>query len=82
MSLFIGYWRYVSQKAKSDGWGQRVVEQLSVFIVSQNPLKQFYETYEPLPKLSALLTELQSSQNLFKDSYVFEFLGLPEDHKE
>jgi predicted nuclease of restriction endonuclease-like (RecB) superfamily len=33
-------------------------------------------------KLSALLTELPSGQGQFKDSYIFEFLSLPDDHKE
>jgi predicted nuclease of restriction endonuclease-like (RecB) superfamily len=34
-------------------------------------------------KLSALLTEFPiSTRGVFKDSYVFEFLGLPENHKE
>ncbi|CAN5425247.1 PDDEXK nuclease domain-containing protein [soil metagenome] len=33
-------------------------------------------------KLSAMLTELPGSHNQFKDSYIFEFLGLPDGHKE
>ncbi|HHU0103296.1 TPA: hypothetical protein ACT9NQ_001021 [Legionella pneumophila] len=33
-------------------------------------------------KLSAVLTELPDSKGRFKDSYVFEFLNLPDDHKE
>jgi len=34
-------------------------------------------------KLSALLTEFPTpSKGIFKDSYIFEFLGLPDDHKE
>lgn len=33
-------------------------------------------------KLSALLTEFPLAKDLFKDSYVFEFIGLPENHKE
>lgn len=34
-------------------------------------------------KLSAMLTEFPvPTQGVFKDSYVFEFLGLPNDHKE
>lgn len=33
-------------------------------------------------KLSATLTELPGSKGQFKDSYVFEFLNLDEDHKE
>lgn len=33
-------------------------------------------------KWSALLTELPAAYGQFKDSYMFEFLGLPDDHKE
>jgi predicted nuclease of restriction endonuclease-like (RecB) superfamily len=34
-------------------------------------------------KLSAMLTELPTpTKGVFKDSYIFEFLGLPDDHKE
>lgn len=33
-------------------------------------------------KWSALLTELPAGQGQFKDSYIFEFLGLPDDHRE
>ena len=33
-------------------------------------------------KLSATLTELPNSKGLFKDSYVFEFLNLPDNHLE
>ncbi len=33
-------------------------------------------------KLSAALTELPNSKGLFKDSYVFEFLNLPDNHLE
>lgn len=153
------YWNigcYVSEKVKKDGWGKSVVEELSIYIVSENPsikgfsarniwrMKQFYETYHSYTKLSALLTEISWTNHLhilsktkaieekeyylalaakhryserefsrlidtgtfersmladkklsaaltefpaitkgiFKDSYVFEFLGLSEDHKE
>src|SRR5579872_6272380 len=33
-------------------------------------------------KLSAVLTEFPTGKGQFKDSYIFEFLGLPDDHKE
>ena len=33
-------------------------------------------------KLSAVLTEFPAGKGQFKDSYIFEFLGLPGDHKE
>jgi predicted nuclease of restriction endonuclease-like (RecB) superfamily len=153
------YWnigQYVSEKVERDGWGKGVVEQLSKYIVSENPsikgfsarniwrMKQFYDTYIENEKLSALLTEISwtnhlhilaktktieeksyyldlaakqryserdfariidsgtyertviadtklsalltefpiSTRGVFKDSYIFEFLGLPENHKE
>lgn len=153
------YWnigRYVCEKVEKDGWGKSVVEALSHYIVSENPLiagfsarniwrmKQFYETYCGNEILSTLLTEIGWSNHLhilsktktieekefylrlavkhhysardfarlidsasyertqlanvklstvltefptfvegvFKDSYVFEFLGLPDNYKE
>lgn len=45
-------------------------------------MSQFFETYQSDEKLSALLTELPAAHGQFKDSYMFEFLGLPDDHKE
>lgn len=153
------YWnigQYVSEKVARDGWGKSVVEQLSKYIVSENPsikgfsarniwrMKQFFDTYVGNEKLSALLTEISwtnhlhilaktktieeknyylalaakqryserdfariidsgtyertviadtklsallaefpaSARGVFKDSYVFEFLELSENHKE
>jgi hypothetical protein len=78
--ILIGlYWsigRYVSEKVETNGWGKGVVEALSKYIVSENPLitgfsarniwrmKQFYETYQGNEKLSTLLTEISRSNNL------------------
>ena len=153
------YWSvgcYVCEKIAKEGWGKGIVEALSKYIVSENPLitgfsarniwrmKQFYETYCGNEKLTALLTEIGWSNHLhilsktkdieekeyylqlaakhhyaardfgrlidsasyertllastklsttltefptavegvFKDSYIFEFLGLPDSHKE
>lgn len=73
------YWNigeYISNKTESDGWGKSTVEELSRFIQnemigsrgfsSQNlwRMKQFYEIYSPLPKLSPLVRELTWSNNL------------------
>jgi predicted nuclease of restriction endonuclease-like (RecB) superfamily len=154
ISLYWNIGAYISQKAKDNGWGQGVVEQLSKYIISKNPsikgfsarnlwrMKQFYDTYQKDTKLSALLTEISWTNHLhilaktksieekefylrltakhryserdfarlidsatferallanqklpatltelssgvqFKDSYVFEFLELPDGHKE
>ena len=46
-------------------------------------MKQFYEIYKDLPKLSTALREINKDiTNSFKDSYVFEFLNLPEPYNE
>lgn len=73
------YWKigeYISKKSISDGWGKSTVEELSKFIQkemigtrgfsSQNlwRMKQFFEVYSQLPKLSTLLRELTWSNNL------------------
>ena len=153
------YWnigQYVSDKVKNDSWGQGVVQKLSRYILSKNPvskgfsarniwrMKKFYETYKDHEKLSALLTEISwtnhlhllsktktleekefylnlatkqhysernfarlidsatferttladqklstaltefpiSPKGVFKDSYVFEFLDISDEHKE
>ncbi len=156
ISLYWNIGQYISQKTKSDNWGQNTVKALSEYIMAKHPaargfsarniwrMKQFYETYAEETKLSALLTVLSwtnhlhilsktktieekayylesSSKNnysarelarlidssayertllanqklssvmtvfpadisgIFKDSYVFEFLNLPESHQE
>jgi predicted nuclease of restriction endonuclease-like (RecB) superfamily len=153
------YWNigeYISKKIEQSEWGDSVVTELANFIQKQEPeikgfsdkniwrMKQFYETYKDVPKLSTLLREISWSHNLaifsrcktveerefylklakqdnysfreldrqisaslfertmigntklstalresnhdlsntFKDSYVFEFLNLPEPHSE
>lgn len=153
------YWNigeYITKKIEHAEWGDSVVSELAKHIQKNEPeikgfsdkniwrMKQFYETYKDLPKLSALLREISWSHNLaifsrcktveerefylklakqenysfreldrqisaslfertmignsklstvlresnldlsntFKDSYVFEFLNLPEAHIE
>lgn len=153
------YWNigeHISKKIEQSEWGDSVVTELANFIQTQEPeikgfsdkniwrMKQFYETYKDLPKLSTLLREISWSHNLaifsrcktveerefylklakqenysfrelerqisaslfertmignsnlstalretnhdlsntFKDSYVFEFLNLPDPHSE
>ena len=73
------YWsigKYVSDKAKTDGWGKSTVKDLSSYILSKEPgirgysaqniwrMKQFYETYCDHEKLSTLLRENTWSNNL------------------
>lgn len=153
------YWNigeYISKKIDRAEWGDSVVTELAKHIQQNEPeikgfsdkniwrMKQFYETYKDIPKLSALVREISWSHNLaifsrcktaeerefylklakqesysfreldrqisaslfertlignsklstvlresgadlistFKDSYVFEFLNLPEPHSE
>ncbi|HFK5568707.1 TPA: PDDEXK nuclease domain-containing protein [Elizabethkingia meningoseptica] len=152
------YWSigaYISEKVEQAEWGQSVVKELAGYIQRTEPeikgfsdknmwrMKQFYETYKGIPKLSALTRELSWTNNVvifsraktteeqefylnlsirekyssrelerqinsavfertmighaklpalprvfdnelsaFKDSYVFDFLNLPELHSE
>ena len=46
-------------------------------------MRQFYETYRMNKKVSPAVRQLHpSAQNLFKDSYVADFLNLPNGHAE
>jgi predicted nuclease of restriction endonuclease-like (RecB) superfamily len=153
------YWKigeYISKKLELSEWGESVVTELAKHIQQNEPdlkgfsdknlwrMKQFYETYKDIPKLSTPLREISWSHNLaifsrcksteerefylklskeenyslreldrqisaslferrmivtskistalretypditntFKDSYVFDFLNLPEPHSE
>lgn len=153
------YWeigKHISKRVETSEWGKSIVIELAEFIRKNEPdikgfsdknlwrMKQFYETYKELPKLSALVREISWTNNLtimskaksneekafylhltmeekyssrelerqinssvyervmtnstklsavprelntdisrmFKDNYVFEFLNLPESHKE
>jgi len=73
------YWqigKHISYKIAESGWGKSVVAELANFIAQNEPsargfsdknlwrMKQFYETYKNLPKLSALLREISWSHNL------------------
>lgn len=67
------YWavgEYISGQISKKKWGESVVEELAEYIHSSEPdikgfsnknlwrMKQFYETYQNFPKLSALLREI------------------------
>jgi len=73
------YWsigKHISGKIADEGWGMGTVEALSEYIRRRQPgmtgfspqnlwrMRQFYETYHRLPKLSALLRELPWTHNL------------------
>jgi predicted nuclease of restriction endonuclease-like (RecB) superfamily len=92
------YWNigeYISKKIEQSEWGDSVVTELASFIQTHEPdikgfsdkniwrMKQFYETYKDYPKLSPLVSESNDDlTKTFKDSYVFEFLNLPDPHSE
>jgi predicted nuclease of restriction endonuclease-like (RecB) superfamily len=73
------YWQvgeYISTKVESAEWGTGVVSQLALFLRRTQPdlkgfsdknlwrMKQFYETYQGVEKLSTLLRELPWSSHL------------------
>jgi predicted nuclease of restriction endonuclease-like (RecB) superfamily len=73
------YWRigeYVSKKIDQAEWGESVVAELAKHILQNEPeikgfsdkniwrMKQFYETYRDMPKLSPLVREISWSHNL------------------
>jgi predicted nuclease of restriction endonuclease-like (RecB) superfamily len=92
------YWNigeHISKRVESAEWGQSVVQELADYIQQNEPdlkgfsdknlwrMKQFYEAYKDAPNLSPLVREIHPNIiNSFKDSYVFEFLNLPEPHNE
>lgn len=73
------YWNigeYISNKIEKSEWGDSVVTELAIFIQTTEPeikgfsdkniwrMKQFYETYKDLPKLSSVLREISWTNNL------------------
>lgn len=73
------YWRvgqFLNQRISLNGWGKSTVMELADFIRRNEPgvrgfsaqnlwrMRQFYETWAGLPKLSTLLRELSWSHNL------------------
>ncbi|HSD08132.1 PDDEXK nuclease domain-containing protein [Flavobacterium sp.] len=84
------YWHvgeYVSQQVEKKAWGKSVVKELALFIQKSEPnsvgfspqniwrMKQFFETYKDLPKLSTLSREIGWSHNLI-------LLGLKENEEK
>ncbi len=79
VALIETYWaigEQLSQKVSDAGWGKGVVAELATWLAAEAPdlrgfspsnlwrMKQFYETYSPLPKLATLLRELSWSKHL------------------
>jgi len=76
ISLYWEIGKRLSEKTKNSGWGKNTVEELSSFMRSRDALskgfssrnlwrmKQFYEEYEGVIKLSAVLTEITWTNHL------------------
>ncbi|MFP9100467.1 PDDEXK nuclease domain-containing protein [Flavobacterium sp. RHBU_24] len=73
------YWnigRYINERIEAADWGQSVVKELAEFLAKGQPglrgfsdknlwrMRQFYEAYRDMPKLSTLLREISWSHNL------------------
>ncbi len=71
------------------------IQQLAVYIACHHTdikgftraslfrMRQFYETYHKDPKVAPLVRQLHpSAHEVFKDTYLFDFLNLPEIHSE
>ncbi|OXA72017.1 hypothetical protein B0A67_09310 [Flavobacterium aquidurense] len=73
------YWNvgeYISQRLESEEWGLSVVDELSNYLLINEPtlkgfsnkniwrMKQFYQQYKDYPNLSTLLREINWSHNL------------------
>lgn len=73
------YWKigkYISKKTNEEGWGKSTVQNLADYINDKEPgikgfsdknlwrMKQFYEVYKDYPKLSALLREINWTNNV------------------
>ena len=76
MNLYWNIGEYISKKIEQSEWGDSVVTDLAKFIQTHEPeikgfsdkniwrMKQFYETYKDLPKLSPLVREISWTNNL------------------
>ncbi len=76
INLYLQIGEYIGKRVESEGWGKSVVVQLADYLQKSEPdlkgfsdknlwrMKQFYETYRDLPKLSPLLREISWSNNL------------------
>lgn len=73
------YWQlgeYISNRVATESWGKATLHQLAEYLQQQEPeargfgernlwrMKQFYETYQPFPKLSPLVTEIPWTHHL------------------
>ena len=92
------YWsvgQYLSQQCQHEGWGQGTVKTLAQLLQTREPgwkgfsaqnlwrMKQFLDAYEGDEELSTALRVLHPGPaQVFKDTYLVDFLALPPDHKE
>lgn len=79
----------------TEGWGQGTVKTLAQLLQTREPgwkgfsaqnlwrMKQFFEAYDGDEELSTALRVLHpGAAQVFKDTYLVDFLALPPDHKE
>lgn len=76
VSLYWEIGKHVSKKVNNGAWGDGIVKNLSAYILAQFPnlkgftkrglyrMKQFYETYHNIKKVSALLTQLSWTNHI------------------
>ncbi|MDB5930865.1 MAG: hypothetical protein JWR60_2572 [Polaromonas sp.] len=81
VSLYWQVGQYISQKLDAAEWGDKVVDELARFLARTQPglrgftrpnlfrMKQFYDTYQGKPMVSALLRQLPWTHNLLILSY-------------
>lgn len=96
--LVVLYWKvggYIHGKLASAEWGDSIVEKLAEYIHRKNPnlkgftranlfrMRQFYETYCTNKKVAPVVRQIHpAAMEVFKDSYVLEFIGLRNEHAE
>jgi predicted nuclease of restriction endonuclease-like (RecB) superfamily len=86
------YWvigKYLSEQVASSAWGKSIIKELAIFIANSEPnikgfspqnlwrMKQFYETYKDMPKLSALLREISWTHH----TIIFSTAKTPEERE-
>jgi predicted nuclease of restriction endonuclease-like (RecB) superfamily len=83
------YWKiggYISRKLETAAWGEGVVDALARYIQRCHSNLRGFTRPRPVlnpPKVSTLLRQLHpAAETVFRDSYVVEFLDLPDGYRE
>ncbi len=76
IELYFNIGKFISQRVNESKWGQKTIIQLAAYIKNKEPInkgfsdrslwrmKQFYETYKDLPRLTASLLKVTWSNHL------------------